>query len=230
MSRIFYSLVATVILVASLQAQDFNYQFTHSNSSYIPLTGGIPIANGEVDWSGKRFRLPIGFTFNFAGGSFDSLAIESNGFIKFDDQRAVVIHQGAGCKKDSSGLLSVLSRSLSGEDGNKILKIQFSNCGYDRSSSLEFLNYQVWLFQTNGKIEIHTGTSSYPDLTDSTQSEITLLVGLINPLQNSTTTALLLSGSPSEPVSIPIGSGEALQYLQYVPLSGKNYIFTPVSN
>lgn len=223
--------LAAALLPAMLShAQNFNYSFSHSTSSYQPITGGTSIANGTTDWSGTNFTIPVGFSFQFDSLAFDSMIIESNGFVKFDQNRAVVLYHGAGCRKDSNNVYSTLSYSTTGTAGSRILKLQYAYCGYSPSDSSEYLSYQLWLYE-QGNIEIHTGPTSYNDTIDSTYVGPTPLMGLINPLQDGTgTNALLLSGDPSSPSSIPLGNGQVLVYLQFVPPSDKVYTFTPNGN
>ncbi len=73
-----------ILVVTSLKAQ-LNYQpggFTTSLGTYTDLgTNGsiIPVSNTDDAFSAP---LPIGFTFNFNGASYDSFVFSTNGFIK----------------------------------------------------------------------------------------------------------------------------------------------------
>lgn len=224
------ALAAALLPAMLMHAQNFDYSFSHSTSSYQPLTGASIIADGTQDWSGTNFTIPVGFSFQFDSLAFDSVIIESNGFVKFDQHRTVVLYHGAGCKKDSSNAYSTLSYSTTGTTGNRILKLQYAYCGYSPSDSSEYLNYQLWLYE-QGSIEIHTGPTSYNDTIDSTYVGPTPLIGLINPLQDGAgTNALLLSGDVSSPSSTPVGSGQGLVYLQLVPPANRVYTFTPNGN
>jgi hypothetical protein len=125
---------------------------------------------------------------------------------------------------------SLLSYSVEGANGNKIFKLQYAGFGYDKHDPSEFLNYQLWLYEQGNKIEIHTGPASYPGTIDSTGTSPMPLIGLINPLQDWSTSALLVTGDPSSPVSSPISAGQEMQYLQFVPPSNKIYTFIPNGN
>lgn len=231
MNRLLF-LFINLFAFTSVHAQDFNYQFSHAESSYEPLTSATNISTGE-DWSGKRFIVPIGFTFNFNGEAFDSLIIESNGFIKFDDRNAIVVYQGAGCKKDSMDSFSSITRRLDVTGGDSILKLQFKNIGYDKSDLSEHLDYQVWLYQVIRKVEIHTGQTSYNDYinyNDSITARVTPLVGLINPLQDNSVNGLLISGSHTDPVSLPLNLNTNLMYLKYIPPVNNKFVFTSNQN
>lgn len=224
------ALAAALLPAMLLHAQNFNYSFSHSTSSYQPITGGTSIANGTTDWSGTSFTIPVGFSFQFDSLAFDSVIIESNGYIRFDDHRAIVLYQGAGCKKDTNNVYSVLSYSVTGNPGSHILKVQYSNCGYNPGVPTEYINYQLWLYEQTGQIEIYTGPTSHPNVVNPDGTGATPMIGLINPLQDGQTNALLLSGDASAPSSTPIVSGQELMYLDFVPPSNRVYTFTPNGN
>jgi hypothetical protein len=216
-----------IIGLLRAEAQSFDYNINVSAGTYQDLGGATILCNGSADWSSNVHKIPVGFSFQFDTLSFDSLYIEPNGFVKFDNNRAVVIFQGAGCKRDSSNNYSTLSYTTSGTTGSKILKIQFNNCGYDKADPSELMDYQLWLYEQNNKIEIHTGSTSYAGVADSAYAGPTPLIGLINPLQNGTVNALLLSGDGASPSPQPVNAGSELLYLDFVPPSNRVYTFTP---
>ena len=212
-----------------LQGQEMNYSFSHGSSTYQQLSDASTVAGGTSCFNNQSFRLPIGFSFSMCGKSFDSLTVEPNGFVKFDANRAIILYHGIGCKKDSNSVYSLLSYSVQGSEGAGIFKLQYSGFGYDAMNPAEYLHYQLWLYES-GKIEIHTGATSYPGMIDSVEVSPTPLVGIINPLQDWSTSALLITGDASAPSSAPVGGGQELQYLQFVPPSNKVYSFIPDDN
>jgi hypothetical protein len=221
-------LCALLFAFATARSQSFDYTLSVSSSTYQSIAGTSLGANS--DWSSSRFTIPVGFTFQFAGGSFDSLTIESNGFIKFDERRAIVLYHGAGCKLDSNNVYSLLSYSSAGTQGNRIMKIQYTNSGYSSYNVSEQLSYQLWLYEQSGAIETHTGPNSYPGIEDTLGMLPTPLIGLINPMQDSPVSALLLTGDAASPSSQPVYEGDPLVYLQFVPPADKVYTFTPNGN
>lgn len=220
-----------IALIFSMQvrAQSFDYSFSTSTGTYQSLGGATTIAS-DTNWNNSRFRIPIGFNFEFCEEAFDSVTIETNGFAKFDDNRAIVLFHGAMCKQDSNNVYSLLSYSTTGTPGNKIMKIQYTNCGYDVNDPGEYLNYQLWLYEQDNKVEIRTGTASYPGAIDSTGASPTPLIGLLNPLQNNTVNGLLLSGNATSPSLQLLSQGSILYYLDFIPAAGRIYTFVPNGN
>lgn len=228
--RNIFTLIFFMLLQCAVHGQDMNYSFSHSTETYAPIQNALTIAGPANDFTHQRFMVPVGFPFTFCGKVFDTLAVESNGFIKFDESRAVVLFHATACKKDSNNVYSLLSYSIEGPDGNKLFKLQFAGFGYDKNDPSEYLNYQLWLYEQGNKIEIRTGPTSYPGLIDSTGISPMPLIGLINPLQDWNTSALLVTGDASSPGPVPIEAGQGMQYLQFVPPSNKIYTFIPGNN
>lgn len=220
--------IAFLLLAGIAQAQSFDYTTATSSGTYQALTGATTVSP-NTDWTNSRFRIPIGFTFTFADSSFDTVSVEVRGFVKFDDERSVLMFYNATCKPDSNNNYSVLSYSTTGTAGNKIFKLQFANCGYDKPNPSEYMNFQLWLYEQDGKVEIHTGPVSYPGYVVDPEEEIpTPLVGLINPMQNwSTSSSLLISGDPASPTYQAVPTGNDLVYMNCVPPADKIYSFTP---
>jgi hypothetical protein len=220
-------LCALLFAFATARSQGFDYTLTSSAGTYQQLTGSVNVAGNAGDWSTSSFILPVGFEFQFEGKGYDTITIEPNGLVRLDAQHAIVIFHGAKCKRDSSNAYSLLSYSLTGTAGNRIMKMQYNNTGYDPYNSSEYLNYQLWLYEQGGKIEVRTGSVSWPSVTDSTYEGPTPLIGLINPEQSTSVSAFLLSGAPS---AQPVNAGSPLLYLVSVPAEGSIYTFTPNSN
>lgn len=217
--------IAFLLCIGSAQGQGFDYSVSSTSGTYSSLTGAATIGS-DNNWGYSRFRIPIGFSFGFNGTSFDSVSIEPRGIFKFNCESSIAVFHGAGCKSDSSGLTSTLSYLTEGIPGSRILKIQYTNCGYRLADTTEKIAYQVWLYEQDDKIEIRTGATTYPAY-DSTYTGPTPLVGLINPLNNTTVNGLLLSGSAASPTSQAVGEGQGLVYLVAMPPTNRIYSFTP---
>jgi hypothetical protein len=211
------------------RGQDFDYSFSAATGAYQPLSGATTVASG-YNWSAAKFKVPIGFAFQFNGQAFDSMAIEPNGFVKFNSFNAIIAYYSAGCKQDTNNVYSLLSYSITGTAGSKIFKLEYAGCGYDKHDAAESISWQVWLYQQDNKVEIRTGTTSYPGAIDSTGSSPTPLIGLINPMQDGTVNGLLITGSGTSPSSQPVSQGGDLYYLDFVPPAGRVYTFTPNGN
>ena len=86
-------LVICLSTIVSMQVafSQINYSFTTANTTYTPLSGGNPVyltGNGTETLADEGYvnYIPIGFMFTYnSGGSFDELAISTNGFISFSE-------------------------------------------------------------------------------------------------------------------------------------------------
>jgi hypothetical protein len=138
------------------------YGITAFESQYQPLEGDSVISEG-IKWGNTIWDLPIGFTFNFLGKDFDQLTLWANQ-IEFDyenEEYIIVTYsadvQDLGWNTSGSGPLSPISVALEGNVGSRIYKIQFANAGFFQGTPSDWVNYQVWLYETSNAIEFHFG-------------------------------------------------------------------------
>ena len=210
-----------VTISININAQNFNYSFAKDSSSYSELSGATVLTTG-VNFSNKSFVVHFPFNFNFCGTNSDSLKIETNGFLVFDKtkQLAIVAYNNYSSKKDTLGnYTSSISYNTSGATGNRIIKIEFKNLAQNTLSSSDFLSYQVWLYESGNKVEIHTGANA--------SNGTPVLIGIINKNMDTSDKAYLIKGDTSSP-SGEIISGEAsLDYLNQMPNSGIVYTLSP---
>src|ERR1051326_9156716 len=207
-------------------AQINNYSNSVSTVTYSAMQGGTPISSGE-NWNDKSYTLDIGFPFLLCGNSYDSLTICKQGFINFgnENRTTLLTFLGIGCISDTSGNFSSIKSQLSGTGSNKILELEFTNCGLWEDSINSTLSYQVWLYQADGKIEIHVGPNGFSSLQDSA---VMCVIGLVNPYMNSAHNSLILYGSPSNLQVQDIGEEmEELKSLTRIPSENTVLNITP---
>jgi hypothetical protein len=202
------------------RAQNFAYSLSSGNSNYSDLPGATSLNNG-ANWNNHTYKIPIGFSFPFAGQNFDSVTIEPNGFLVFDAKRnyAFATYKGLFCKQDTTDTWSSVSYLPSGG----VLKLQFKNVGFYPYDKRELFNFQVWLY-SSGNIEIHTGSNPNADYIANDQ---TTLLGLINMNQDTNPKAFVASGSPNSPTGSTINSNDPLVYLNPIPANGTVFTFMP---
>jgi hypothetical protein len=218
--KLLLAFIASIIAISNSKAQVFSYSLSNNNTTYSDLVSATSLSNGS-DWNNTTFKTAIGFSFPFAGQSFDSLRIEPNGFIVFDNKRnyAFASYKGLFCKQDSNETWSSVSYLLSGS----ILKLQFKNVGFYPYNKAELFNYQVWIY-SSGNIEVHTGPN--PNL-DYIANDQTTLLGPINMNQDSNPKAFLASGSPVSPSGNSLGTNDPIVYLNPIPANGNVFVFMP---
>ncbi|MDQ3109094.1 MAG: T9SS type A sorting domain-containing protein, partial [Bacteroidota bacterium] len=111
---------------------------------------------------------------------YDSVVVESNGeillyngldsanFFYQADTFPVFIGFGDFMSQTGTGDLryrttgaSPISYELTGLPGARIAKFEWKNCGfYDDTTSTEFINFQIWIYEITGDVEYRFGTSS----------------------------------------------------------------------
>ncbi len=244
----FIPLMAGILLCTASKAQNFNYTFVKDSVVWQELNSQTILNTNNSAWN-FSYKIPIGFSFEYLGNEFDSLTIETNGYLVFDQDRnyALTAFLGFGDCVDATGNHSVLGYALSGTVGNRILKIQYKNTSIS-SNSTQFFTYQVWL-KESGAAEIHIGPNDFQpalvitnNVIDSltTQSDTTYInpdstqayrIGLINMNMNSETRGLFIGGTTAAPQSQPVNDANPDPfYLVRAPSQGTRYTFTPNSN
>jgi hypothetical protein len=155
-----YLLSLFILLGPSLSAQNFNYTVSTTTETWQELNSQTILNANNSAWN-FSYKIPVGFPFTFLGRNFDSLTIETNGYLVFDEDRnyALTTFLGFSDCEDSSGTHAVLGYELSGTTGNRILKIQFKNTGVSRRAT-KFFSWQIWL-KESGVIEVHIGPNDF---------------------------------------------------------------------
>jgi hypothetical protein len=203
--------------------QSFNYSFTKDSTGYVNLNDSTKTILDENKWDDNSYRIPIGFSFAFADSTFDSVTVRTNGTFTFDSEgryNFTSLYKDFIAYTDASNVLqSTIAYAQTGTGSSHILKIEFRNAMIINSGSESHVNFQVWLYQQDGSIELHMGNSDGPPQN--------CIVGLIN-MYNTTDypVGFLLEGSPSLPTGVSINPGENITDLEGLPASGSVYRFT----
>ena len=155
-------LFLSIFLTGIAQSYGQSYSFSQSKESYKQLENAVSI-NAENLWSGfQTFSIPIGFNFHYMDSTFTSVSLEATGRVIFDEKHFYYADMFvvAGMQdKGTMNSLSPLSYQLSGDQGDQILKIEINNATYKKDLS-STINFQIWLYENNGTIELHMGPNS----------------------------------------------------------------------
>ncbi len=176
MKKIFTNfLLALAVIMTSqtLKAQLIPlYTFSSSAISYSAIIGGTVLGTNAND--DEIFdNVPIGFNFNYGGTSFSQLSVCANGFLKFgvllnsSSYNAISDNFGddtivAALSRDlASNTNGVLRYRTNGTAPNRIFIVQWRD--YSSYSNIDTMNFQIRLFETSNRIEVHYG-SFYVDV------------------------------------------------------------------
>ncbi len=155
-------IIISLLFLGTIQLQGQPYFFSQYTQSYTNLSNTISINNGNI-WSGfQTFTVPIGFSFDFMGNSFNSVELEATGRLIFDVNHyyfADMFVVSGMEDKGTSSSLSPLSYKLTGSVGTQILKIEINNATYQNDPA-STVNYQIWLYEESSTIELHMGPNT----------------------------------------------------------------------
>jgi hypothetical protein len=211
----------------NMQAQNFNYQYSTSSNTYTELSNPVYIAaNGN--WINSYAQVPIDFSFNYLGNTFDSVKVFANGYLVFDNNFnygfAVFGHNISNQQDSVGNNLSSVSYSISGTTGSRILKIQFKNCAIANENG-GMVNYQVWLQEGSNSISVSIGSNTY-DI--SAIANYPRTIGLVDMnLLEDKQKGLLLTGSSASPITSVINYNGKYPRVSEFPQSNTIYSFTP---
>lgn len=231
--------LSVVLINFTTQAQTYTLSVT--NNAYTNLTGSTSLNNGVV-WDDPAFTFPIGFDFQLYNTVFNTAYIHPDGLGNVitaapnaANTMPTLIPIGIDIVDRgfvSGTSLSNISYKLEGTSPNRILKMEWNNAGFlgDLSvngTSTDFLNFQVWLYETSNIVEYRYGPSSITFPADSFEGNSgpsVALFPLVNFNTGQPTAGLVLSGAANTPSS---STTTTQSYLTGMPSSGITYRFTP---
>jgi hypothetical protein len=247
MHKLLFLIAFVLALYGVARAQNFEYTVATDSVAWNALSSQTILNSGNSAWN-FSYRIPIGFTFSFLGRSFDTLTIETNGYLVFGDNRnyAITAFSGVGDRTDSNGIHSVLGYELSGSAGNRVLKIQYLNCSPGPSGG-DDLSWQIWL-RENGNAEVRVGpgtlrtnteiTFVYDEEMLVTDTLITQVldstqlyrIGLLNMNMDTEVSGFFVVGDPSDPEPYPLNWNDTeTPLLLFIPAQGYRYTFSPAN-
>ncbi|HZV70781.1 MAG TPA: T9SS type A sorting domain-containing protein [Saprospiraceae bacterium] len=153
----------------------FIYTLTTLNEPYTNLTGAISVNNGEI-WDDPDYTVPVSFPFYIldteitylqmggaggGGASFSSPTEDPDVMVIVFPFETDLVDRGYN---DDIESLSPISYKVEGAAGNHILKVEFKNAGSYNDDDLEmFINFQIWLYENNNRVEFHYGPNFIND-------------------------------------------------------------------
>ena len=192
------------------------YSLITTTETYSNLANPVSLNNGQV-WEMPDYIIPIGFDFWYFHSTVDTLFFfetapamlstsdEEGGFHK------IIIPFGASLVDRGYGTahsLSPLSYELTGDIGNRIFKMEWKNVGFlfeflVNNTLNDYVNFQLWLYEASGNIEIHYGPSQIlnPDYAyaDESGPSVTLIPDYDYDMDTISTKSLWLQGNPLYP-------------------------------
>lgn len=158
-----------VLFAAKLQAQVAAMPFSPGLDVFNPINGTVIDAPNADDVNYQN--IPIGFDFNYAGSSFDTMVISTNGFISFDTVpfnawlfyalSSNINNVIAPLNDDLKHILSNASLSYAtiGNAPNRSCVIQWLHYSYFANQG--DLSFQIWLNESTNCIKFIYDANNY---------------------------------------------------------------------
>lgn len=158
-----YLLLTGLFLALTVQGQML-YKLSHSNGTYVPMTGGTDISVAAWD-STHEVILP--FSFKFFDKGFNSVLISSDGVYFTDTGMDYIYYSNDDLMpQDKDYTKSKIKFDVQGDIGDRILVAEYNNIRefnqVDTSKDFQ-INMQIWLYEKANKIEFHFGPSTITD-------------------------------------------------------------------
>ncbi|HHZ65053.1 MAG TPA: T9SS type A sorting domain-containing protein [Flavobacteriales bacterium] len=201
------------------------------------MTGATSLNNNQL-WDDPNYLVPMAFGFTMFGRAIDLLSFDEflgGGLIGIANADTlftpIILPFDADLidRGDLSGVSqSPLSYKVDGLAGNKILKIEWNNAGsFDEADSLntlnDYVNFQLWLYESSHDIEFHYGPSSIANETIFYYGLPGPIAGIIqwDELTSNLTDVHLLQGSQDNPTLV-----DSVAPVIGTPADGTIYKFT----
>ncbi len=161
-----YAFYPSTITSESLE----DYEFEAYSESFVEITSQhsraeviYPEVEGTLD-EGIYNNLPIGFRFNFLGGSFTTFSASTNGWMTLGSEISSPAPRNSLTEGDQDIILAPLwddldlsegtfSYSTFGISPHRILGIQWQRAKWDKTAEEPVLSFQVKLFESDGSVE-----------------------------------------------------------------------------
>lgn len=225
------------LLAFSVISAQIEYDLTVLNEAYVNLEDSTPLSNGEV-WDDPGYVVPLGFDFQIGSLTVDTVFISDDGLGGlvatnptidgpevglFAPILQDIIDRGDG----SSTSLSPVSFRIDGSVGNRILKLEWNNTGFfDNSDLQDFVNFQLWLYESGNVIEYRYGPSMINSPNESFEGLSGLQIALIPLLPNDDVEgnleqeAYILSGDPLNPDLIVLSTSDDFDNAESIAITG----------
>lgn len=207
-----------------------NYTITYSSETYTPLAGATLLDESNPDIIGLGYELyqpiPIGFSFDLWGDSYDSLRVGELGYVSFNngvaDKHYISIFDCFLKDFQDNPALSPIYYETTGTPGDQVFKLEFVNKGFiNDSEDNDYVNFQLFIYESCSEFEVRIGSfSTEPSEIDLYFNNSTM--ALIGTGQYNPGLYYGLAGDPTNPNL----QSDALMTLSAEPDSGTVYHFS----
>lgn len=156
------------------------------------------------------------------------LEIAGQGFVRFWTETSVVVIDGYFMNFSKRDETSTISCLIAGEPGDRILKVQWKNVGFPHGLPTDYINFQIWLHQKSGIIELRIGPNQVQG-PDAYKENGPWLGAFTSPKTfTEMTEKCWITGDPANPI---LDTKKVMQFkrLTGTPAPGTMYRLTPTA-
>jgi hypothetical protein len=230
-----FTLFAGILLATAFlsRAQNTPYQFVNTSGTYTDLANPT-LLSSTVAWDDEVYAVPLGFNFQYINQSYDTVYVNTYGYLAFDVDEEVLFSGFMADLADrgyntSGNSLSPVSYKVIGTAGNRSFIVEFKNTSfYSDASGTDYVNLQMWLNEVDNSVEVHVGPVSVQTPATAYDGSSGPMVGVaqVDPTFTTSIYSLMLEGNPASPTTTTLNMS-TLNYLTGTPSNGQIYRFVP---
>lgn len=222
--KLLFSLLFALLCACPAFAQ--SYTFSKSLQTYNTLTNTTSLNQNDA-WYDTTFTVPIGFQFEFYGQKYSSVIVDTDGIFYFTPTQRETIHVLTTTLSDRERNDTLPSRSpikykVDGTAGGRIFKVEFENAGFFPRNT-DYINFQVWLYETTNDIEIRYGDNRVFNLNADFDFGGPMVGLRKSTASNYFANNIFLSGSNMQATAVV--NSQTKIYMSTVPTEGTTYRF-----
>ncbi|MEX0966830.1 MAG: T9SS type A sorting domain-containing protein [Bacteroidia bacterium] len=157
MKKQYYVILALLAFATTVQAQ--SYQLTVRTATYTELESPTLLSDDDP-WDDDVWNISMPFDFQFFEESLDQIVI-GDGYVYFTALGSDLIGIFSNDLRDAgiTKSRSPVAYQVAGSSPDRIFKIQWKNAHFFEGDNRDSANFQLWLYEQHGKIEMHYGPS-----------------------------------------------------------------------
>lgn len=168
-------LAGLLIGALNVNAQDF-YTFTKTTANYTDLLSPVSLNENQL-WSQQAYGpeyidFPVyifGESFSMLGFNQDLFYFKKDTSTEYANLAPIFAFTQDRNITQTGNSESPISYKVEGDTGSRILKLELKNAGleeeyYELNTTDLFLNYQIWLYESDNSIEFHFGPNNITNL------------------------------------------------------------------
>jgi hypothetical protein len=184
------------------------------------LTNSTSVKNGQIwDNPGYNFTFPFGFSF-YNKQKFTAKITETG--MEFLNLTEIDVFGAQLKDRGTNSSLSPISYVVVGAIGQRIAKIEWKNAGFNNGAASDFINFQLWLYEFDNKIEMRYGPGQVANNSAAFNGRSGIFLDVYQE-ETSPFEVITLFGDPQNP---SVDRSFAFVYMQGFPADGTVYSFT----